>query len=366
MDPMHDTDPPLPPNPAPDPPSAMEHMTNNMNTLMTMMQMLLANNALHATAPPSRNPFLPSGVKPPNPERFSANLSARRDVPAWLAATKSALTIAGHDLNSPQTIAFVSVYLDGRARDWWELCKSTTLHNNPNLPPLLLESAGFSSWEAFATAFQKQLGEDRPEERAMERLVQLQQTSSVLKYGEKFSQLLKSLPTLDFQSCRFFYLQGLKLNIRQLMAGRYEDFTPWPALHDLAMQCDAVRGSLPPSNYFVPRHSTSHPTPMDIGTVSASRSPSTSRHTSPARLPRSSTPARHPRSFTPARQHPPPLTAQERAQLQAEGKCFRCRQPGHRKGDPRCIYSSTATATAKHYSYRTGRSPARSESSEKN
>lgn len=333
-------------------------MTYQVSNLMTMVQLLLANNAANTSASiPPRNPFLPSGVKPPNPERFSANLSERRDVPAWLAATKSALVIAGHDLNSPKTIAFVSVFFDGRARDWWELCKSTALHIDPTIPPLLYESAGFSSWDAFASAFQKQLGEDRPEERAMERLVQLQQTSSVLKYGEKFSQLLKSLPALDFHSCRFFYLKGLKLSIRQLMAGRYDEFTPWPALHDLAMQCDAVKGAIPTSNYTTSshRHPTSHATPMDIGSVSSSRSPSTSRPTSPART--------H-RPPTPARLYPAKLTDQERAKLLANGGCLRCRKVGHLAGDPKCQFSDpTHSSSRPHYSHRTGRSPARGDSS---
>ena len=329
--------PPPPSPPVPPTPTAFEHMSFQVSSLMTMVQMLLANAAASvpsnaAPATTGRTSALPTGVKPPSPERFSANLHDRREVPLWLAATKSALSIAGHDLNSPKTIAFVSVFLDGRARNWWELTKATIFHTDPSIDPLLHEAAGFTSWDTFAAAFQKHLGEDRPTDRAMERLVKLQQTTSVLSYGEKFTQHIKMLPTLDSASTRFFYLQGLKTQIRQMMAGRFDDNTPWPELHDLAMQCDAVRSPINTSNYFQPtnpRHPvSSSATPMDIGNITTFNR-SGSRSPSPHPRPHSSA-TRYTRPQTPASVRPrPKLTPEERAYLKANGGCFRCRQPGH-------------------------------------
>ena len=296
---------------------------NTLNTILTLLNTLVLNSSVNVTASasstataPSPSPMphvLPPGVKPPTPDSFDA--AQRSLVATWLTTTEATLRLAGHNLNAPETVLYVSSFLRRRAADWYTMrCSACT---DERMKPY----GGFSTWSEFAHAFLHDLGEDQPRDRACERLtdgIALRQTTSVLNYGERFVNAIKFLPDMHWEGLRFFYLRGLKPGIQHMLAGKYADQDRWPTLHEQAMKCDNFRvpglnpRSYNPSSYS---HSTSSAssssTPMDLGNVNAHGRPKspTQRPSTPFRL--------------------KPLTPEEREDLRRKNACFRCRQPGH-------------------------------------
>jgi hypothetical protein len=319
MDPPADA--PAPPDPGVVPPGFVQNVEgafgqlgNTLTTILTLLNTLVLNSSVNATAnasataPAPMPHVLPPGVKPPTPDSFDA--AQRPLVATWLTTTEATLRLAGHNLNAPDTILYVSSFLRRRAADWYTMrCSGCT---NEHLKPY----GGFSTWAEFAHAFLHDLGEDQPRDRARERLIALRQTTSVLNYGERFVNAIKFLPDMHWEDQRFYYLRGLKPGIQQMLAGKYADQDRWPALHEQAMKCDNFRvpglnpRSFSPSSYSTSAASSSS-TPMDLGNVNAHGRPKspTQRPSTPCRL--------------------KPLTPEEREDLRRKNACFRCRQAGH-------------------------------------
>lgn len=308
---------------------AFNEVQVTLSSLVTLMNTLLASHAVVATAPAASASTaapvpssatdqvhrLPPGVKAPTPEPFDAK--DKRLVPAWLSVTESALRLAGHAMDSG-TIHYVSAFLKGRAADWFKLKRAAA-------PDNLKASGGFTSWSDFASVFEKELGDAKPRDKARERLTALRQVTSVLSYGEKFVDAISKLPDMFWEDIRFFYLRGLKPEIQQMMAGKYDDTARWDDLHALAMQCDSIRAPGFPCSDNASRltfASRNHATPMDLGNMQSS----SSRSQSPSRP-----------NLRPSSPHRPsstahkllPLTDAEREELRRKGACFRCRQVGH-------------------------------------
>jgi hypothetical protein len=189
--------------------------------------------------------------------------------------------------------------------------------------PTGIYSAGFLTFDQFASALAKRLGDPNPHDKARKELLRLRQTTSVKVYGDEFQRIITYLPARDSSDLKFDFISGLKPKIQELLVGKVADNMSWLDVRDLAYGYDDVIMSNRDTNRFsTPRPRDHRPDdPMQLGNVDHDRS-----HTPPKTRP--STPGSHATGSTSM----PKLTPALRAELIANNGCFRCRKQnaGHR------------------------------------
>ncbi len=313
-----------------------------------MMAAFLANYSATATSPahaPPRNSFLPPGIKAPTIDFFDGK--QQKSVRPWLQRTRSILKLMGLNLDSPNCVTFVSSFLTGPAQTWFSSEADRAAYG-------MADSAGFSTFDDFATALMRHLGDPNPEDKARKNLRSLKQTTSVKAYADEFQRIITYLPNRDADDLRFDFIYGLKPKIQELLVGKVDDSNMlWQDVRDLAYRFDDVVMSSrfnstgpQPSRPFPSRDTRPHngPAPMDIGATSTEYSRGRPSSPGPSSRGRSSTP--HPRSSANSL---PKLTDQERQKLIANNGCFRCRKfnAGHQARDcPGLSSVSVSTASA--------------------
>lgn len=267
-----------------------------------------------------RHPERPEPTPPDAPTRPAPNLfpqfkprppdaaSEAKEVEVLISKGRLYLDLCGISCNSEMAVMVISQYLGGSLASWFT-----------NKTKTLGSSGGYRSLDEFAAALRLAAGIRDPVMVAREKLANLKQTGSVSKFRTEFS---KHQAFLDENSgTSFTFWDGLKPPIRAALVGKCDVKTDhWEVIADLAERIDhelfnAARGGR--SSFTPAIRSSSGPAPMDLNLVKPSHP--RSRSSSPASRP----PTPGPR---PALKK---LTDADREQLRKEGKCFKCRQPGH-------------------------------------
>lgn len=251
----------------------------------TMAELQRVTAALAAKAP--------SPVRPPKPDKYNGD---RKDNGAtnWLHQMELFLQLSGL-LSGDYAVPCAVSYLSGTALTWWR-----GLEAQGNAP---------TTWAAFKAKLAASFSLVDGERIARTRLDSLRQRTSVTDYTDSFMRLLLELPNMHVEDAIHRFLQGLKPAVR---------------LH-VELQ---------------------RPTTLDVAISLAQAADSAlfSSRTFPGQRIRSS----HFSAMPPASSQPMELgalkglTPEERSQLLREGKCFRCRAPGHLARD--CSLRSRAEA----------------------
>jgi hypothetical protein len=247
--------------------------------------------------------------KPPSPPEFKGDGS---DVDNWLFLVDEYLKFFGNLMTDAHRLMYATSLLRGNACTWYQ----TLLERARNLQPGNLYVSAFASYADFKHQLTTRFGDVNSTQRARDKLAVLKQTSSVLKYATDFSNLCLRIGHVDEAEKLDRFVRGLKPHIFQHLR-----VFP-PATFDDAVQVadnlDRVtyavthvntnrrngNGTAPRAYTNTP--ATSGPTDMELGNVNAQRNADPSRTR---------------------------LTDAMRAQLQAEGRCFYCRETGHTKAD---------------------------------
>ena len=313
-----------------------------MQQFMVLMQPFLATisataSAFTAVAANFHAPRAPQNrLKVPSPGTYDGK--QKKECGPFLNRARTWLFCNNADLNHSSVLA-VSTLLTGPAQQWFQSRVEHAKQSGYNDET----AGGFPTFDEFADAMERSLGDPLPELKARIALRSLVQTRSVLDYASEFQRLISYIPGIDAATLKFTFWFGLKSKIQELLTGKIEDIDTWHGIRDLAHRFD--------TQMFMPKHIPSfssrsfsaprdkrHDDPMDLGALqthnprpargraptpgpSRGRSPTTRRSMSPARSSYSSGPR-----LT-------KLTDSEREQLRAAGACFRCRQVGHLASD---------------------------------
>ena len=232
--------------------------------------------------------------KPPKPEKYEGD---RRSGAAsnWLHQMTLYLTILGL-LDTTHAIPHAVSFLIGAARTWWRAQEAS------GSPP--------TTWAAFKASFLEAFQTIDAERMARDRMENLKQRTSVTDYANQFSGLLLEVPEMHPADAVCRFVKGLKPQIR-LHVELQRPTTVNDAIR-LAQAADsALYFTRPtyPVNRPTPSPTYMGPQPMQLGALN----------------------------------RPPKLSLAERERLYREGKCFRCRQPGHLAEE--CTYFNTTRPT---------------------
>lgn len=326
--------PPPPVDPTPNLNDLMIQLMAGMNALMTG-HASLQQTAAAATAA-ARARFLPQGVR--NPEVLNYDGKRSSDVRPWVNRTRNIMQLSGFNLNNQAAVCYAASFLTGAANSWF-------VTTSEHAPPGTKESAGFLTFDTFAAALIRHMGDPNPDDKARQLLRTLHQVTSVKSYADEFQRIVTDLPNRDAADLRFDFINGLKPKIRELLVGKTADM-PWPDVRDLANNFDAHVMHSYRSNRDSHRDSR-RDDPMELGAAATSRPanrPSTSSRGRSSTRP--GTPAAS-RSSSPAPKPLPKLTEEMRQMLRRTNGCFRCQKPhaGHQARD--CPGLSAAAARVK-------------------
>ena len=342
MDPAADLNMDPPPPPDNDPPQLAPEPTTSevLRQLMVAVNSLLTSNtALQhaATTAAGRARFLPPGVK--NPDLLNYDGKRSNDVRPWVIRTRNIMQLSGFNLDTPAAVCYAASFLTGAANSW--LTSTAEL-----APPGMKESAGFLTFDAFAAALIRHMGDPNPDDRARQLLRALHQVTSVKTYADEFQRLVTNLPNRDAADLRFDFISGLKPKIRELLVGKTADMT-WQDVHDLSNNFDALVMFSHRSNRDS-RRDDRRDDPMELGAAATPRPATPSRGRSSTRP---GTPVAS-RSSSPAPKALPKLTEEMREKLRRNKGCFRCQKAnaGHIARDcpgPQAAAAARVKPTAK-------------------
>ena len=252
-------------------------------------------------------------LKHPQPEQFSGR-TIEPSVLNWVDQVDAYLTALGHQATIAGA-ATASAYLQGQARTWLRFIKGEAMAGR---------APAITGWPDLR---QRMIDKFTPlnfKQVAMDRLHRLVQLKAVRSYNQRFSELLLEIgSSMTEESQLLTYLNNLKPTLSVQV--RLQQPTTVLAAMKLAEAADdalwQVNRDRPParpghqqsrpqqqsgSRPQPPRGNGSGPQPMELGALSA-------------------------------------LTDADRRKMMQEGRCFKCRQTGHRSKD--CPSRKTARAS---------------------
>ena len=177
--------------------------------------------------------------------------------------------------------------MEGSAHEWWIVFRETE------------QGKTIQTWSQLQPALIKRFDTLNKVKIARDKLAKWKQIKDVPSFNDDFQRIVLDIPNISVEEQIDRYTRGLKPYIwKELCTREYTSLND--AMRDAERVESAHRrlGTKPKSETPVPTKSDKGPTPMDIGTVTLKK-----------------------------------LTTAERAQCRKEGRCFRCRQKGHKASD---------------------------------
>lgn len=204
--------------------------------------------------------------KKPTPEHFSE-------------AFEVYVAQKGVNLNSPAACQLAATFLRDAALDWYVIHQQEVSAGR---------AAPFTSWQQMKQAFMQRFAPYDTHELARSRLDRLLQTRSVAEYASQYTALMLQLPAMDEGTRIHFFVRGLKPAVRVQVALHQPQSLD--AAVSLAMAADTMlfSGGLAALNPFGsfggsssgggggyrnpafgsrPSGSSSHPAPMELGSL---------------------------------------------------------------------------------------------------
>ncbi|GAB4813343.1 hypothetical protein N2152v2_000390 [Parachlorella kessleri] len=261
----------------------------------------------------------PSLIKPSTPPTFSGD--AEEDVDSWLWQVECWLT-AGRVQQEAERVLLATGLLRGAALAWW---RSIALQPGPP-----------ASWEQLQQQLKLNFQPINQVETMRDRLAALRQTDSVMDYTTDFRNIAFGIPGITDDELRHRFVFGLEERTRSEVRMRAPD--TFEAAVRMAVRYDSMKRALgQQQNSAALQPSTpspavaqpavlapvNDPVPMDIeGVLNAIV-------TALSRFQLSSSSGSSSKSSKAAKQRQK-LTPALRKQLTAAGRCWKCRQTGHR------------------------------------
>ena len=249
-------------------------------------------------------------VKLGSPPEFSGTSQSGHDPSIWLYKVSNYLTATGV-LDDPTRIAIGTYYLSGPALAWWR-----TLAALPDGAP-----AKPITWDAFCAALITMFQPTNPVDNARDRLAGLQQRTSVRQYAALMRNAAIEIPGIANDELKDRFIRGLKKEVRQEVRMRA------PATFEEAVQVaerfDSLRYNSSserqqPSRFLYERRGFNDGGgPMELGALEEPQ-------------PRWNGRQNEPRWKNGGGDASGKLTPELRQKLIKEGRCFYCRETGHR------------------------------------
>ena len=280
-----------------DPHSAHQTVLEQQARIAQLEQLLQQAQLQTATAapPPAPPPSLVT-PKPALPDPFSGESLRATTLDDWIFGMELYFGITS--VPADKQVLYAATLLTGHARLWYRL---QAVRSSGPVP--------FSSWSDFVTALKQQCTPVNQHRRARDRLAAMHQTTSVRKYSSEFMAVCLEVPDLSDAEQLDRFIRGLKPDVRREVELRNP--TSFAEALSIADRVDAITYATTHynsrSNRFLPVRPPD-PTPMELGAMQRSRSPSPSRFA-------------------------PRLSVAERDKLRSEGACFYCRAKGHQIRD---------------------------------
>lgn len=313
--------------------------TTTDSRFATILQQLSSLQA-PAVAPPTYGPapapppshhattntvsLLPPSVKVPALEPFTGG---REDVKQWLTTARTFAAITGLNMSTPTAVAYIAGRLQApEAVGWFQGLQASFHEHDPRYA-----SAGFDNFEQFAAAMQLGCGEQFPEDKAREKLLDVRQDKDdVARYASRFQAIVRDLPKMHPDDVRFFFKRGLRPDLQVMITGKYPDTATWLEVRDIAHRHDSLRAVNPAATPVsapaaTPVPAASGVTDMEINSIRyrTSRTSGIASSSDSSRG-RPSTP--HPRNDNRSRES---SVDSERGYMLKKGLCFYCKEPGH-------------------------------------
>lgn len=279
--------------------ATMEDLQDQISELQARCDQLSASGPRYHTAKP---------IKP-------ATYSSTRDsgTPAtWLFSVDTYFKASGTPAD--RQVPLVATFLRGSASLWWQsVCRDVDAGSR----------VAITTPEAFRTEFLRVFSPVDGSKIARDALRQLTQAKSVSEYTDKFRSLVLQITNIGPAEALDRYVAGLKPHIRERV--EIEDCKELDRAMFIAQRMDSIHHR---SQQTLTR-STFAPTPQSTAAPTLSSAPpATSDGPTPMELG-----AMRPQGRTQQRPTFRKLTPADRSSYANEGRCFRCRQLGHWKGE---------------------------------
>lgn len=282
--------------------------------MKTLEAELAARGASAGSGSPLTSPRPLGSVKLGPPPEYTGNLPGISPT-SWLYKVSSYLNATGVTGDTAR-IAVAGYHLSGAALSWWRRLEA--LPDTSTSKP--------KTWGEFCTALTAMFQDTNPVEHARDRLAALEQRTSVRQYATLFRNTAIEIPDISNDELKDRFLRGLKAAVKQEVRMRQ------PATFDEAVQVaeryDSLRYGTTGSGSGTKHHShffgnKAHegPAPMDLGAVTDARQRWGSSNNSRAS-------GNQPSSSGSGLSGK--LTPELRQKLIREGRCFYCRETGHR------------------------------------
>ena len=280
------------------------------NTQPTASMSTLAESSTHNTLAPQTIDLRPKKPKYPQPLDFKGEQKIHV-VESFLFSLKRYLQY--YEITGRDAVDLSIAYLKGNALTWWRL-RDISDTEHPDY---------IGSLPEFERAIRDKFIPKIAKRQLVNRLDELTQTGSILKYNESFRHLLLQLPDLDNKEDNIYrYLRGMKKRTRIEVELRLEPTHTLEEVMQMAELYDSIMFGIPIEKKVgtFKRNPSNGVVPMDLDNINLQKRPIENRN------PSTDTSKGFLRK----------LNDNEREKLRRIGGCFRCRKPGHVASDPIC------------------------------
>ena len=209
-------------------------------------------------------------------------------------------------------------FLRGNAQDWWRL---QTNFNDPK------DEMYVDSFKEFASEIRNQYIPKIAKREAIQKLNNLRQTGSLKNYNEQFRHLLLQLPNYNNEDEKIHkYLEGLNAKIRLEVELKIDEDTSLSEVMQLAEIVDNIVSSISRRSTFSD----------NARSQTRSSQPRQNNDVTPMELDNLNGKSNGRNNSSNFNGKPKRLTANEREKLRRSGRCFSCKEFGHKFDDPIC------------------------------